>query len=252
MPAGEWRGPRRREYSATEPELMRGVIGQVYDGVVLTAGNRDSADRVLASAEAAASPLIVGSTGRLLAATALAVFPNTVLAAPGRPGPRRCLLGDVAARDRVIDEHAHDDITGAQIAAAAGCPRPAWRTGQGVTPVAVGQVCGISRSMKPRFLGSGGTARLSARLAGLARDRAGQRAGQYRGSHLAEGQPGVDADRAGCAQPVLVSGQKAAQVLASVPDPAPVVVVAARIQPRQHGGLIDLQQEHLGEAVGQL
>jgi hypothetical protein len=42
MPAGEWRGPRRREYSTADPELMREVIGQVYDGVVLTAGNRNS------------------------------------------------------------------------------------------------------------------------------------------------------------------------------------------------------------------
>jgi hypothetical protein len=43
MPAGEWRGPRRPEYSAADPELMRGVIGQVYDGVVLTTRNRKSA-----------------------------------------------------------------------------------------------------------------------------------------------------------------------------------------------------------------
>jgi AraC-like DNA-binding protein len=246
MLAGEWRGPQRREYSAADPELMCGVIGQVYGGVVLTTRNRNSttgfaltqvdagsftansvtlpgglafrvrdegaalvttviqgtvraewakdtdgyragdvyvrnipqaefraqtrdvrsrsvvlpvsllhavagtectppgplrflstypagaaaraqwqntsdyADRVLANPEAAASPLIIGSTARLLAATALAVFPNTAL-----PGP--------AARDRsdaspatlrraiaFIDEHAHDDITAAEIAAAAG------------------------------------------------------------------------------------------------------------------------------------
>jgi hypothetical protein len=30
------------------------------------------------------------------------------------------------------------------------------------------------------------------------------------------------------------------------------VVVTARIQPGQHGGLVDLQQEHLSEAIGQL
>ena len=33
MPAGEWRGPQRREFSAADPELMRWVIGQVYGGV---------------------------------------------------------------------------------------------------------------------------------------------------------------------------------------------------------------------------
>ena len=37
----------------------------------------DYADRVLANPEAAASSLIIGSTARLLAATALTVFPNT-------------------------------------------------------------------------------------------------------------------------------------------------------------------------------
>ena len=41
--AGEWRGPQRREYSATDPELMREVIGQAYDGVVLTTRNGKSA-----------------------------------------------------------------------------------------------------------------------------------------------------------------------------------------------------------------
>jgi len=54
------------------------------------------------------------------------------------------------------------------------------------------------------------------------------------------------------AQAVLQFRQLAAQVLASVPDTAPVVVVPARIQSCQHRGLVDLQQEHLGEAVGQL
>lgn len=42
MPAGEWRGPQRREYSTADPELMRGVIGQAYDGVVLTTKCRTS------------------------------------------------------------------------------------------------------------------------------------------------------------------------------------------------------------------
>ena len=41
MPAGEWRGPQRREFSAADPELMRWVIGQVYGGVALTTRNRN-------------------------------------------------------------------------------------------------------------------------------------------------------------------------------------------------------------------
>ena len=41
MPAGEWRGPQRREFSAADPELMRWVIGQVYGGIALTTRNRN-------------------------------------------------------------------------------------------------------------------------------------------------------------------------------------------------------------------
>ncbi len=51
---------------------------------------------------------------------------------------------------------------------------------------------------------------LIARLAGLARGRVSQRVGEYRVQHLVEGLPGVDGDRAGCAQAGLISGQKAA------------------------------------------
>lgn len=247
MPTGEWRGPQRRKYSTADPEQMREVIGQVYDGVVLTAGNRNSAtgfaltqvdagsfatnsvtlpgslafrvreegavlvttitqgtlqaewakdtggyhsgdvylrnlpqeaefraetrdvrshsvvlpvsllravagaectppaplrflstdpagraaraqwqntsdyaDRVLANPEVAASPLIIGSTARLLAATALAVFPNTALASPGARDRSDASPATLRRAVRFIDEHAHEDITSAEIAAAAG------------------------------------------------------------------------------------------------------------------------------------
>ena len=76
--------------------------------------------------------------------------------------------------------------------------------------------------------------------------------GQYRVHHLVEGLPCVDGDRPGCSQAVLVSRQPAAQVLASVPDAAPFVVPAWRIQSCQHRGLVHLKQEYLGEAIGQL
>jgi len=75
--------------------------------------------------------------------------------------------------------------------------------------------------------------------------------GEYRVYHLVEGLPGVDGNRAGCAQAVLQFRQFAAQVLPSVADTAPVVILA-RIYSGQHRGLVDLQQEHPGEAVGQL
>jgi len=87
--AGEWRGPQRRKYSATDPE-------------------------------AAASSLIIGSTARLLAATALTVFPNTALPAPGARDRSDASPATLRRAIAFIDEHAHDDIAGAEIAAAAG------------------------------------------------------------------------------------------------------------------------------------
>lgn len=246
MTVEEWRGPQRREYSTTDPELMREVIGQVYGGAVLTTSNRktstgialtqvdagsfaassatlpgglafrvrgqgtvlvttllqgtvqgewakdtdcyqpgdvflrnippvelrarshdvrsrsialrfsllhavagaectppaplrflstypagaaarahwqhtsDYADRVLANSEAAASPLIIGSTARLLAATALATFPNTALLGPGAQDRSDASPATLRRAIAFIDEHVHDDIAGAEIAAAAG------------------------------------------------------------------------------------------------------------------------------------
>ena len=246
MTAGEWRGPQRREYSTTDPELMREVIGQVYGGVVLTTRNRNSAtgfaltqvdagsftansvtlpgdlafrvrdedatlvttviqgtmqaewakdtggyqagdvylrnipqaefraqthdvrsrsivlpvsllhtvagaecappvplrflsmhpadaaaraqwqntsdyaDRVLANPKAAASSLIIASTARLLAATALAVFPNTAFPGPGARDRSDASPASLRRAIAFIDEHAHQDISGAEIAAAAG------------------------------------------------------------------------------------------------------------------------------------
>src|SRR5581483_788004 len=74
---------------------------------------------------------------------------------------------------------------------------------------------------------------------------------EYRVNHLVEGLPGVNGNRPECAPALLISRQAAAYVLARVPGTAPLVVLA-RIQPCQHGGLVDLQQGHLDEAVGQL
>ena len=246
MTAGEWQGPQRREYSATDLELMSEVIGQVYGGAVLTTRNRNSttgfaltqvdagsftasgaslpgdlafrvrgednvlvttltqgtvqaewakdtggylpgdvflrnipqaeflaqthdvrsrsivlrvsllqavagaestppealrflsmrpagaaaraqwqntsdyADRMLANREAAASPLIIGSTARLLAATALAIFPNTALSGPGARDHSDASPATLRRAIAFIDGHAQEDIAGAEIAAAAG------------------------------------------------------------------------------------------------------------------------------------
>jgi AraC-like DNA-binding protein len=79
-------------------------------------------DDLLASPDAAASPLIITSAARLLAATALTVFPNTALT-PAAPRDRRDRRDASAATVRrataFIDEHAGQDITVTDIAAAA-------------------------------------------------------------------------------------------------------------------------------------
>ena len=75
-------------------------------------------DGLLASPDATLSPLIITSAARLLAATALTVFPNTALA-PVTPRDRRGAVGATVRRATAfIDEHAGQDITVADIAAA--------------------------------------------------------------------------------------------------------------------------------------
>ncbi|GAA2274737.1 hypothetical protein GCM10010145_51600 [Streptomyces ruber] len=67
---------------------------------------------------AVTSPLVMGHASRLLAATALAVFPNTLTdsgpAPAGRPGPVPHLVRRAA---QYIEDNAHRDITLADIAA---------------------------------------------------------------------------------------------------------------------------------------
>jgi len=75
-------------------------------------------DGLFASPDANLSPLIITSAARLLAATALTVFPNTALA-PVAPRDRRDAGGVTVRRAAAfIDEHAGQDITVADIAAA--------------------------------------------------------------------------------------------------------------------------------------
>ena len=76
-------------------------------------------DGLLASPGATLSPMIITSTARLLAATALTVFPNTALA-PAAPRDRRDASGVTVRRATAfVDEQAGKDISVADIAAAA-------------------------------------------------------------------------------------------------------------------------------------
>lgn len=76
-------------------------------------------DTVLASPDAAARPLLASNAARLLAATALAAFPNNALTDPTITDRRDGHPATVRRAVAFIDEHAHQDITTADIAAAA-------------------------------------------------------------------------------------------------------------------------------------
>jgi AraC-like DNA-binding protein len=76
-------------------------------------------DTVLASPDAAGQPLLASSAARLLAATALAVFPNNALTDPAIEDRHDAHSATLRRAVAFIDEHAHQDITIADIAAAA-------------------------------------------------------------------------------------------------------------------------------------
>jgi AraC-like DNA-binding protein len=76
-------------------------------------------DDLLTSPGAVLSPMVITGAARLLAATALTVFPNTALA-PAAPRDRRDASGVTVRRATAfVDEHAGQHITVADIAAAA-------------------------------------------------------------------------------------------------------------------------------------
>ena len=76
-------------------------------------------DTVLASPDAAVRPLLASSAARLLAVTALAAFPNNALTDPTITDRHDGHPATVRRAVAFIDEHAHQDITTADIAAAA-------------------------------------------------------------------------------------------------------------------------------------
>ncbi|WP_353509254.1 AraC family transcriptional regulator [Intrasporangium sp.] len=90
------------------------------------------------------SPLVVGESARFLAAVALATFPNTTMEAVHREGdpPRDLPITAETVRDAIcfIEEHADQDLTVGDIAAAAGVtPRAiqlAFRRHLDTTPMA--------------------------------------------------------------------------------------------------------------------
>jgi len=76
-------------------------------------------DTVLASPATSGQPLLVSSAAQLLAAAALAAFPNTALTDPTVEDRHDAHPATLRRAVAFIDEHAHEDITIADIAAAA-------------------------------------------------------------------------------------------------------------------------------------
>ncbi len=74
---------------------------------------------ILADPDAAAQPLVVSSMARVLAAVALTVFPNNAVTGPASQGRRDAHPATLRRATAFIDEHAHQDITVGDIAAAA-------------------------------------------------------------------------------------------------------------------------------------
>jgi AraC-like DNA-binding protein len=97
-------------------------------------------DGLLAEPETAASPLLIGSAARLLAATVLAIFPNTAVAEPAAADSVDAHPGTLRRATAFIDAHCDRDIDLADIARAAYVtPRAvqlAFRRQLGTTPTA--------------------------------------------------------------------------------------------------------------------
>lgn len=74
---------------------------------------------VLADPAAAANPLVLGSVARLLAATTLATFPNTASGGPTRRDNRDAAADSLRRAVAYIDDHPRDDLSVADVAAAA-------------------------------------------------------------------------------------------------------------------------------------
>src|SRR5215469_8782923 len=97
-------------------------------------------DTFLAMPEAAAERLVAASAEQLLAAVALAVFPNNALTDPTSEDQHDASPAALGRAVAFIDEHAHEDITVAEMAAAAKVTiravQLAFRRHLGTTPTA--------------------------------------------------------------------------------------------------------------------
>lgn len=80
---------------------------------------RIHADGLLATPDTAGQPLLIGTTARLLATAALATFPSNILVEPTAIDRRDACGATVRRAAAYIEEHAHEDISSADIAAAA-------------------------------------------------------------------------------------------------------------------------------------
>ncbi|MFD9961711.1 helix-turn-helix domain-containing protein [Amycolatopsis sp. NPDC058986] len=98
----------------------------------LTAGLRDQP-------EVMGQPLVAGAAGRLLAASLLGAFPNTACAEPTIEDHHDAHPATLRRAIAFIDDHAHEDITAADIAAAAHVTiralQYAFRKHRGTTPM---------------------------------------------------------------------------------------------------------------------
>jgi AraC-like DNA-binding protein len=74
---------------------------------------------MLANPHAATQPLLLGNASRLLAATVLTTFPNTALTSPTGVDRHDATSATLRRATAFIDEHAHTDISVADIATAA-------------------------------------------------------------------------------------------------------------------------------------
>ncbi|MET7966380.1 helix-turn-helix transcriptional regulator [Micromonospora sp. NPDC005305] len=74
---------------------------------------------VLGNSEASREPLVIGAAARTLAAAALAVFPNTALTEPTAQDRRDAVVPTVRRAIAFMEEHAEQDISPADVAAAA-------------------------------------------------------------------------------------------------------------------------------------
>ena len=97
-------------------------------------------DTFLAMPDATAERLVVASAERLLAATALAVFPNNALTDPTVEDQHDANPAVLRQAVTFIDEHAHEGITVAELAAACyvtvRAVQLAFRRHMGITPMA--------------------------------------------------------------------------------------------------------------------